>query len=277
MKASIRQTAIFFSNNIAAFVLALVLLNLLIIKIPFHKLFIDFYAYETSKNIGRLIHGVIIVGVCILLIRKLDLVNLSGLRLFALKSPWLLLIPFIYPMALGLLNLSSIEPGKISWYPFLLAFLATMAKALAEEYAFRGLLQSYLIVKLKNRFSLFGIICMSSCVFGLMHIINISRYSVVDIINQVIVAFFFGVFFGALLLRTNNVFLLGIIHGGINFLFKLNSLVGNEVKEENNHLSTLAEIMNVIIRYTLFFLPLFVIGFFLIRGRRIEQLKLDQK
>ena len=98
-----------------------------------------------------------------------------------------------------------------------------------------------------------------------MHIINISRYGIIDVINQVIAAFFFGVFFGSLLLRTNNVFILGIIHGLINFVFQFRAIAKNNIPEEPKYLYSFSDIIVAILRYSLFFLPLFFIGFYLIR------------
>ena len=142
-----------------------------------------------------------------------------------------------------------------------------MLKGMAEEYAFRGLLLSYLIKKLNPKKSLFKIICLSAIFFALMHMINISRYGIIDVINQVIAAFFFGVFFGSLLLRTNNLFILGIIHGLINFVFQFRAVVKNNIPEERKYINTFSDVIVVILRYSLVFLPLFFIGFYLIRRR----------
>ena len=126
-------------NNVVVFTFSLVALNVIIVKIPFHKVFLEFCNYEISKDIERSIHGIIIIVGSIFLIRKLNLERLSGLQLFFLKSPVLLIIPFVYPMTLGFLSLSTIEPEKIIWPPLLLALLATLLKGMAEEYAFRCL------------------------------------------------------------------------------------------------------------------------------------------
>ena len=100
-----------------------------------------------------------------------------------------------------------------------------------------------------------------------MHVINITRYGIIDVINQVIASFFFGVFFGSLLLRTNNVFILGIIHGLINFVFQVRAIVKSNIPEEPKYLYTFSDIIVAILRYSLVFLPLFFIGFYLIRRR----------
>ena len=263
-----RIEAILF-HNAFVFILVLIVINIIIIKIPFHRLFVRMNDYDIAKNLERSIHGLIIITGSIFLIKRLKLDRFAGIKVFAVNSPWLLIIPFIYPMGLAFFSFPGTGPDEISISFLALVLLAFILKGLAEEYAFRGLLQSYLIKKLNNRISLFRIICLSALIFALMHIINISRYGVIDVINQVTAAFFFGVFFGALLLRTGNVFLLGVIHGCINFVFAFNSLVRKDVQNGPKYLESFSEVVLVLLKYSLFFLPLFFIGFFLIRRKNI--------
>jgi len=267
MKVLLKKFEYRLADKVSVFVTFLIAINVIIVKIPIYRLFIGFYEYEVAKNIERSIHGFIIILGSIFLIKRMGLTKLSGIRLFRIASPWLLIIPFIYPMGLGYYNFSGIEWNEVDVAAISLAFLAILLKGLAEEYAFRGLLLSYLIKNLSHKKSLFKIICLSAIFFALMHIINISRYGIIDVINQVIAAFFFGVFFGSLLLRTNNVFILGIIHGLINFVFQFRAIAKNNIPEEPKYLYSFSDIIVAILRYSLFFLPLFFIGFYLIRRR----------
>ena len=267
MKLLLKEIEFKLANNVFVFVVCLIVANIIIIKIPFHRLFINFYGYEIARSIERSIHGFIIIIASIFLIGKLRLANLSGIRLVRVTSPWLLIIPFIYPMSLGIVNFSGLDANKIDINVMLPAILAIVLKSMAEEYCFRGLLQSYLIKRLNNRISLFKIICLSAFLFAIMHIINISRYGVIDVINQVIAAFFAGVFFGSLLIRTNNVFLLGIIHGCINLVFMVRSLVNDNVQQEYRTLYSFSDVVIAVLRYSLVFSPLFFIGFLLVRRR----------
>ena len=267
MKVLLKKFESRLADNISVFVIFLISMNVIIVKIPIHRLFIGFYEYDVAKNIERSIHGFIIIVGSIFLIKRMGLTKLSGIRFFRIDSPWLLLIPFIYPMGLGYYNFSGMEWNEVDLVAFSPVFIAILLKGMAEEYAFRGLLLSYLIKKLNPKKSLFKIICLSAIFFALMHMINISRYGIIDVINQVIAAFFFGVFFGSLLLRTNNLFILGIIHGLINFVFQFRAVVKNNIPEEPKYINTFSDVIVVILRYSLVFLPLFFIGFFLIRRR----------
>jgi len=99
-----------------------------------------------------------------------------------------------------------------------------------------------------------------------MHIINIRRYSFVDIINQVIIAFFFGVFFGAFLLRTRNIYIIGIIHGLINFIFGIKTIFTHDISSNDNYIYSYSEIIFEVFKITLLFSPLLVIGILLLKG-----------
>lgn len=167
-------------------------------------------------------------------------------------------------MGLGIPNLFDLTNWETKVATIILTFLAMIAKGIAEEVAFRGLLQGYLIYRFSNNLSIMQIIFISATIFALMHIINITRYEYVDIINQVIAAFFFGVFFGAMILKVNNVFALGILHGCINFVFAANS-IGESVGPDNTtSLYTTKEILLVIAKYALVFSPLLFFGIILL-------------
>jgi len=255
----------FFLNNSIASISAIVVINFLVIKIPFEKIFLNNSSIETSKNIGRIIHGLILIFFSITIIKIFSLSKLAGVKLFHIKRPDLLFLPIVYPMSLGIPNLFGLELNQANWVSIFLALLAMISKGLAEEVTFRGLLQTYLISKYASRLSILQIVCISASFFALMHIINISRYEYVDVINQVIGAFFFGVFFGAMLIKTANVFVLGVFHGCINFVFKAGSLGIKPDLDNDRYLYSASEILSVIVKYTLVFSPLLLIGILLLR------------
>lgn len=255
----------FFLNNSIAFILAIVAINFLVIKIPFEKIFLNSLPFELSKNISRIIHGLILIFFGIIIIKRLSLTKLAGVKLFHINRPGLLFLPIVYPMSLGIPNLFGLGLNQANWVSIFLAFLAMISKGLAEEVTFRGLLQAYLISKYSNRLSILQIVCISATFFSLMHIINITRYGYVDVINQVIAAFFFGVFFGAMLIKTANVFVLGVFHGCINFVFRARS-IGKKVDLDNDrYLYSVSEILEAIAKYTLVFSPLLIMGILLLR------------
>lgn len=264
-------------KNTGAFILILVIFNFAVIKIPFHRLFEYFFADDIAGNIGKILHSIIIVYVTILVIRLFSLQEFAGIKVFRIKNAALLILPFIYPMILGYSNLGGLNVKNLNYAILIVFFITKIAKGIAEEIAFRGLLQSYLLNKIGDRDSVLRIVLVSSIAFALMHIINITRYSIVDVINQVIGAFFFGVFFGALLLRTGNVYALGVIHGCINFVFGIGSINPQGSSSEDKYLNSGSEIVLAILNYTLFFLPLLILGILLLRGITKDKAKTKQK
>ena len=255
----------FFLNNSIAFILALVVINFLVIKIPFEKIFQESLPFESSKNISRIIQGLILIFFSITIIKIFSLKKLAGVKLFHISRPSLLFLPIVYPMSLGIPNLFGLELNQANWVSIFLVFLAMISKGLAEEVTFRGLLQTYLISKYSNKISILQVVCISSAFFALMHISNITRYEFVDVINQVIGAFFFGVFFGAMLIKTANVFVLGVFHGCINFVFKAGSLGPKSDLDNDKYLYSASEILSVIVEYMLVFSPLLIMGILLLR------------
>lgn len=263
----------FLRINTIGFVLFLTITNFFVVKIPFHQLFSAHFSNEEAKNLSRIFHGLIMIFLSLYLIKHLFLNELSGIKLFTFKNPALLLIPLIYPMGLAITNFSEINFNKVDSISLILMLAATISKGIAEEITFRGLLQSYLLKKHLQYLSPLKLVLISSIIFGLMHVINITRYSYVDIINQVIGAFYFGVFFGALLLRVKNVFILGVIHGLINFSFSIGKLAPNDtLNQTEKYLYSTGEILSAIITYIIVFTPMLIIGWILLRHSTIKKL-----
>ncbi len=256
---------LFFENTLV-FIICLIIFNLTIIKIPFHRFFDFFLPYDISINLSKVVQSLLIILISIFFIKSFSLNDFAGIKLWRIKNATLLAIPFIYPMILGYSNLSLLNKLQIDFNSILIVLAALIAKGMAEEISFRGLLQSYLLKKFAQQKSVLGIVILTSIIFALMHIINIRRYSFVDIINQVIIAFFFGVFFGAFLLRTRNIYIIGIIHGLINFIFGIKTIFTHDISSNDNYIYSYSEIIFEVFKITLLFSPLLVIGILLLKG-----------
>ncbi|MBK9569425.1 MAG: CPBP family intramembrane metalloprotease [Chitinophagaceae bacterium] len=105
---------------------------------------------------------------------------------------------------------------------------------------------------------------MSASLFAVCHLTNLEYTVSYNVIIQVIYAFFMGLLFSALLIRTNNVWLLGLVHG------LLNSIVTG--CETNNHLmsgtgttSTFFEYVIQMLGVTLIFSPMLFVYWMLIK------------
>ena len=265
MNALIKRLHKALSDNTFLFIVILVILNLAVLRIPFIKLLDNYLPHDKARDIGKILNGLISVFISIWLIKKFQLETIVGLNHWKIRNPILLIIPFIYPMSLAIPNFQSVDFSQVSWISFVLFLLMCIARGMTEEFAIRGLLQPYLMRKYIYKYSVTKIVLLSSLVFALMHLPNIAHYHFVDTINQVIMAFFYGVFLGALMIRTGNVVILGIIHGLSNFMFKVDSLGVKENQSTEQSVETFSEIFKIVVAYSLISFPIFVIGILLLR------------
>ncbi len=96
-----------------------------------------------------------------------------------------------------------------------------------EEVVFRGVIQGYLSKQNPHRL-LHKTILITALFFALIHFINIQHGGIQNVLLQVIYAFYMGLYFGALMVRINNVWLLGIAHGILNmFSVRCEEMQGN--------------------------------------------------
>ena len=85
--------------------------------------------------------------------------------------------------------------------------------------------------------------------------------------------YFLAFFFGALLLRTNKLIPLAIVHGLINFVFGFSDILNSEiVATDTNSNDLVSEVINSIAS-SIVVLPLFIIGLIVIRKVKIEDIK----
>ena len=201
------------------------------------------------------------------LIRTYKFQPLAGLsKQYPWRYKYLNLIP-IYLFILGLLSVSSEDFSQVSLFNLLLLLAACLMVGFAEEYLFRGFLQTLFLKKYGSRKNgIFLSIFFSSVFFGLFHLLNLAKNdNVGQVLVQVVFAFFIGFFFGALLLKTNKLIPIAITHGLINFFFSLAILPGIKTMED-------AADETVSIAPIILFLPLFIIGILIFRKLDREEI-----
>lgn len=249
------------------FTVGIVVFYAVILAIPFHLIFTGSHSTAIAKNLGRIIESSLIIIVVIFVIRRLRLQQLAFVKFLRLEKPVYLLVPFLFPLPLALGNFNNETFGLVSTSS-LFIFLTLMIRAIGEEVTFRGLLQAYYWRKSGKEYSALTIACWSSLVFSLMHCLSLMKYSYLDVASQVIVAFYFGMFFSGLLIRLGNVWLVGILHGLVNIAFNFRKIVepgassGSEVTIQEGLMSALT--------YVLILLPVLVIGILLLRKARMR-------
>ena len=111
------------------------------------------------------------------------------------------------------------DPDVIGWGFFLLA----LVPGIWEELAFRGLIQS----KLRTTFSILVSILLSSLFFSLYHLSNLVTQSPAQALPGVIMAFFFGIGWGYMTIKTRSVIPAMISHYLVDSMGQIFLVVDN--------------------------------------------------
>jgi len=234
-----------------------------ILALPLDSLLDSFdLSRQQSSNINKLVKNSVILILAIFAIKKLKIAKLSGLsQQMKLQNKFLILIP-LYLVIIGVFSLLGTDLSSISIIDFLLLSLAMLSVGFVEEFIFRGILQSVFLKRYAHRKNgiLIGII-LPAALFGVLHLLNLKMSNIAASIGQVVYAFFIGAAFGAILLKTNKLIPLAIMHGLINTVFSINTLlddgaVAGEIEQQD---------IGQAIGSVAVVLPLFIVGLFIIR------------
>jgi len=269
-------------KNASPFTIGIIMIIIigLIMQIPFDKIITEnnFSLFQIEYIILTLKMSLIFTF-GILFIKKLRIESISGLSSnYKWKSKALNLIP-VYLFLIGITAFISKDLSVINISNSLLLLLACLAVGFAEEFMFRGVLQSLFLKKyMHHRKGVFLGVLFPAIFFGASHLLNLMvNDNIPQVITQAIYAIFIGFFFGVLLLKTNKLLPIAITHGLINFFFLFNSLPSlNNIIEINGEspieIPLMAQILGSIIPI-LIFLPLFIIGLILIRKINKEHIR----
>lgn len=204
-------------------------------------------------------------------IRKYKLIDLAGLtNKFKFKN-WFLLL---FPLYLVLVNIP--EPGDINfegvtYLNYVLLVIWSISVGFSEEFMLRGFTQSLLLKKYGHtKKGIYWSVIGAALIFGLLHLIKFDK-GLYGEIAQVCFATFIGTMFGAILLRTNKLWPLIILHALIDLIGNLDKL---EVTKKVTENSTVVEnsLQDSII-LTVVVLPCFIYGLFLLRKVKVESIE----
>ena len=199
----------------------------LLTRIPLQKPLETIFDENNAKQFRYLVISLLVIITCTIGAARLNILKEGGFRGHQTRNYWMYLLPLLVPGLYLLRNLQSCSDQLWSSAWLSLA-LVTMIRAIMEEVLCRGFIQGYL-EKYNPKPSRMKLILFSSIVFALLHFLGLKEYHFLSVLVQVIYAFFVGMLFGALLLRTRNVWLLGIIHGLLNIFSKsCNASADNE-------------------------------------------------
>ncbi len=258
MKLHIMQN----TKNSSPFLLSILALSsmCLLFLIPFDPILSNMSLSDFEMEYIELtIKMAIVFFVSRYFITKLKIKKIVGLSsLYSWRFKSLNLIP-IYLVILGITSIIPKDLSQIHIGNVLLLLLACLCVGFAEEFLFRGVIQSYFLrTYAKRKKGVFIGVFIPALVFGLFHLVNlIKNDNTSAVLIQVVFATFIGFFFGVLVLKTNKIIPLAITHGLINFSFSLAFLPGLETIEDAEVAISMAPIIVT--------LPLFIIGLIVLR------------
>ena len=243
------------------FCLVIILLFFTIRRIPIDKLFQAGKLGNYAKDLKSIIMAIVISAGSFWVARKFNLLEKGGFSGHGKRNYWMLLLPLIFP---GIMFGVHIKLSCFADYTAVLIFFSVfLFKGLVEEIVFRGVIQGYLRKNHPERsyhFSCF----LSASLFALCHLTNLEYTASYTVIIQVVYAFFMGLLFSALLIRTNNVWLLGIVHGLLNSM-----VTGCETNDHlmsgNGTISTFFEYVIQMLGTILIFSPMLFVYWMLIK------------
>jgi membrane protease YdiL (CAAX protease family) len=234
-----------------------------ILKIPLDFIIEDIgWSDRVSDHLNRLTKNALIIALAIVAIKKLKLVELSGLsNRIKWSNKYLILIPF-YLVAIGIGSSIGTDLSEVIMMEAILLSLAMLSVGFVEEFIFRGIIQAAFLKKFAPRKN--GIlisIFLPALMFGSLHLVNLDTSNIAASISQATYAFFIGASFGAILLKTNRLIPLAIMHGIIDIVFSINTLLDDGVMagelEQQDVMSAIGS--------TLLVVPLFIAGLLIIR------------
>ena len=255
-----------------ALIIAVGFITLLWFEKPLRELLIKCMVDELlAKFIAGIIVRLLLLCFVIYLIFKLNLNKFTGLdSKMQMKNLHAALIALAI-IVIGILSnwkiYSSIDLTKL-----ILFITSVITIGFFEEFVFRGMVLPLFIKSLHEKKQvLYLSVILSSFLFGSIHFINLLSQSgnLGGITSQVFFSFSIGVFFGGLMLRTENIIVPSIIHGLVNFAFGAGELKSETIVRISEGVSKGAH-WNSIIPTTIFFLFILIGGLFMIRKSDTE-------
>ncbi len=256
------------------FVLLIVIVIILISsKILFHY-------YDYASNNEFFLNGllrVILILITIYLIFTDKIVN----QKYLFRNNFIVL-PIVatliyYSLSNTFLKINSGE-YEISNYRHYVYLFKNFAIGFFEELLFRVLIFSYMFkifenVKINRTTKVF---ITTSIIFGLIHFLNLTKnnFEIIPVLNQVFLAMILGLIFQFILLRLDNIILISVIHGLIDYHGVLNSSL-LRISRESSDLDSGSSYFGALILLAIFIFILIPITYFSLKNQEIKLIRSD--
>ncbi|MDO5755708.1 MAG: CPBP family intramembrane metalloprotease [Tissierellia bacterium] len=197
------------------------------------------------------------IGMVFVLAKLLHRTDFLRIKKKVSPFPLFYMVLIISALQFGLSYLSIEKKISPNLRAVVLMFLFTFLIALFEEFLFRGLLLDEDLHQHKDDQRIKRKLYFSSLLFALIHFYNLYLQPalVVETINQVIYAFFLGVYLSALLLKTKNIWWCVLAHMIVDLSAFLPTLFQENTLTKVTDMSISTAIINLI-----YCLPLLIAG-----------------
>jgi len=207
-------------------------LGLMWFAVPIEQTLNSFFAnQQKSELLSKISTRFAIILILFLAVKRLGLDKFNGISsITRIKDVPVLIVP-IFLIGLGVMANWSVY-NNANTDILVLFIISVLIVGFVEEILMRGLvLPLFIKSKIQSKYALYYGVALSSIIFGLSHYINLFNQpeNITGITSQVFFAISIGIFFGALMLRTGNIFLLGIFHAFANFI------LGNGILEKESN------------------------------------------
>ena len=229
------------------------------------------YTAVFATMASKLIFNIIIIGSAYLLCVRTDNTKLGGLQLLTFRNFYLFALPVLYIclMTQNFARVRTVESPDFFSPLMLLFFFKSLSIGFLEEVTFRSLFQSLILKKYHASHGIYFCVTVTSLLFGFGHIINLINlnYSLIGVFSQIAFAFCVGFLFSSLVIATQNVYPIGIIHAlnhfSSNIILVFPQYFANPSTADRNS-STLEIAGSVLLTLVIFGIPTIVPSYYIL-------------
>ena len=256
--------------------LGLVILGMIFVVVTFFgMLFVDL-GLQLVGIPGHLADGMARIGIAVIILyffKKRHTYMTIGLDSRGLGKGfllgWIVLVAAVINFydTLGSINWEKALEPKVIDYLFYVIYV--LGIGVFEEVLLRGVMLNKMLDKWGNtKAGIYGAVIVSSLVFGVWHLINLldKPWLIVSTITQVGYAFFIGVFFGAVYLRTKNLWTVILLHAIFDIGGCLDELFIKEITQEITQDIAVGDGLFILLEFSVFL----IIGLFYLRKVKVE-------
>ncbi|PKM69411.1 MAG: CPBP family intramembrane metalloprotease, partial [Firmicutes bacterium HGW-Firmicutes-18] len=247
------------------FAFVVMIIGTVLTEIPVENWLKNFIDYQSACYITGIVEQGLTSVLLVVLLSKMGLLQAAG---FTRPSQWKQLWLMWPLLALSVVNGLDVFTGTLvidGSKPVLIVLytLLYISVGFVEEILFRGVMMTVMVQKWgTTRKGIYKAVIVSSILFGLLHLVNFAmgRYSLLAAVTQTGYALFFGVFFGACMLRNNSIWPVIFGHTLFDFFGALNAIAVGGTFTRSRETTAQNALVSI-----LFTLPLLVYGLIILR------------